>query len=87
MKTDVDNIKSNVDKITRRYSELIQKKVELDSMWDGSASETFKKAVDDDIVALMTMMRNLEKIYNYENAAKDSYKSCEQQISGVISDI
>jgi uncharacterized protein YukE len=87
MKTDVDNIKAHVDKINSRYTDLVQKKAQLDGMWDGPASETFKKAFDDDLIALMTMISNLQKVYNYENMAKECYKSCEQQVSGVISDI
>lgn len=87
MKTDVENIKECIDKISNRYSDLIQKKVQLDAMWDGPASELFKKTYDDDLMVLMMMISNLQKLYSYENMAKECYQLCENQVYGVISDI
>lgn len=87
MKTDADSIKENVNTISKLYSDLVTKRNQLDDMWDGPASETFKKAFSDDLAALMVMVGNLQKICNYENMAKDCYQSCENQVAGVISDI
>jgi WXG100 family type VII secretion target len=87
MQRDAGNIQGCIDRINHQYSDLVQKKTQLDAMWDGPASETFKHAFDDDLTALQTMIANLQKVYNYENMAKECYIACEQQISGVISDI
>lgn len=87
MKTDLSNIEGNLGKISDYYQELIIKRTQLDAMWDGPTSETFKKSFGDDLVALMTMLSDLQRVYNYENMAKECYEACENQIAGVISDI
>lgn len=87
LKNDTDSIKENVDTILQLYSELVEKRAQLDAMWDGPASEAFKKAFGDDLVGLMTMISNMQRIYNYGNMSKECYENCENQVSGVISDI
>ena len=87
MKQDVDNIIALVQQMEYDYQKLSQEKIALDRMWDGPASEAFKKVFDDDLVVLQAMINNLKKIHIYENMAKECYHTCETQIEGVISDI
>ena len=87
MKSDVERLNDLVKRIHDRHSDLMQKKQELDNMWDGPASEATKAAIQDDLNALQVMIENMKKIYQYENTAKDKYNSCENQISGIIAGI
>lgn len=87
MKQDVDNIMASVNQISMKYTDLIQKKAELDTMWDGPASESFKKVTEDDMIALATVIGNLKKVYEYENIARERYEQCENRISGEIAGI
>lgn len=87
MKADIDQMAKSIKNMSDSRSELLEKKEQLDSMWDGPASEEFKNAFQDDLEALYVMISNMQRIFNYEKMAKECYENCENQVSGVIADI
>lgn len=87
LKSDAGSVKGYIDQMDRKLLSLRNGATQLDSMWDGPASEAFKAAINEDLTALETMISNLKKIYNYEQMAKVKYENCETQVSGVVSDM
>lgn len=87
MRRDVENMIAFVRQMEGNYRDLVQRKGELDGMWDGLASESFRKAFDDDLSALQIMVDELKEIYSYEDMARGSYNACEHQVSEMISGI
>ena len=87
MGQDVTNVNDYLQRMGGDYQNLIQRKAILDKMWDGSANEAFNKVFNDDLIALMTMLSNLKKLYSYEEMAKNSYAACENMVAELISDI
>ena len=87
MRTDVEGLSGAVDRINNLCNDLQQKKENLDSMWDGPASEAFKDAFQGDLTALTAMIENLKRMYRYEGTAREKYDNCENQIAGMISEL
>lgn len=87
MRGDVEGLDAQIRNMNRAYQALQQKKGELDVMWDGPASESFKNAFQDDLTALQTMIQNMQKLSAYENTAKGKYEQCENRVSEIISGI
>lgn len=85
--TDAESVKSNIQKIKKSMEDMKKDVTQLDSMWDGPTSEAFKKAFQDDMNALNTIIKNLEQIYNFETTAKSKYESCERQVASKVSGI
>ena len=60
---------------------------QLDSMWDGESSETFKSVFKEDRDLLAAVIISLEKIQKDEMDAKSKYYSCENKVSSLVSAI
>lgn len=87
MGQDVGSIGSYLQRLDKDYQNLVERKAVLDKMWDGSANEAFNRVFNDDLVALMTMLANLKKLYNYQEMAKNCYATCENLVEGLVADI
>ena len=87
MKSGMENLEAYIDRMTNRLEELVQKKNELNAMWSGEASTAFKASFDEDISKLRVMVEKLEKAYRYEETAQQGYTRCENQVSGMISEL
>lgn len=87
LKSDAGSVKGYIDQMERKLTALRNDATQLDAMWDGPASESFKEAFNADLAALETMISNLKKLYNYEQMAKEKYESCETQVQSVVSDM
>ena len=87
MQSNAEDLRDCVNRISNQYGDLVQRKQELDSMWDGEAGDTFRKEFEEDLAALKAMIDNLQKVYSFEDMARGAYQSCENQISGMISDL
>lgn len=87
MKSGVERLTGYVESINKRVEELIQKKAELDAMWEGEASTAFRTAFQRDIDSLVTMVEQMRRAYQYEDTAKKKYVRCERQISEMISEL
>ena len=79
------NVRDRISGIRKRQNNLVNYLSQLDSMWDGPSSEAFKKSYNDDLKALTTMISNLDKLYQYEQKAKDKYNSCERKVIDMVS--
>lgn len=84
LRSDAESIEGYVKQIRSLLNELTSYAGELSSMWKGPASESFNKAVNDDLEALTTMAANLDRVHWYGNTAKDKYERCETQVSDVV---
>lgn len=73
IRTEMGRMKSNVEA--------------MDKMWDGPGSEAFKKAFQDDMKDLETIIKNLEQVHTYEVNAKKKYESCESKVHELVSGI
>ena len=56
-------------------------------MWDGPTSETFKKTFREDIQALESVIKNLQKISGFEKMAEGKYEKCERIVSDIVAGI
>ena len=59
---DADNITAAIKRLKTAMTELKKAKSTIDTMWDGSASESFKRAFDDDMKALDAFIKNIENM-------------------------
>lgn len=85
LKSDAELVETYIGNMKNKMQNIKNDLAELDAMWDGQASETFKKAFNDDVEALSTLISNLNKLYAYETLAYEKYESYESQVSGVVS--
>ncbi len=85
--TDADRADGYIKNISREISNMKNSVSQLDSMWDGPASDAFKKAFADDMNAAAAIMKNLESLHTYETNAKAEYEKCERRVSSLVSEI
>lgn len=83
--SDSDSVRSNISKMKLSMKFLREDVAKLNSMWTGATNDTFKKAFEDDMNALNTIITNLEKIYSFETNAKSKYENCEKKVTSLIS--
>lgn len=85
LNSDQITVELDIKKIKNEINNLKTTVNQLYGMWDGPAKEAFKQAVSDDMEAINTVIKNLEKITSFEEEAKKKYESCEKNVSGLIS--
>lgn len=87
LKTDADFIGGHIQKIETEIKGLRDDVRQLDAMWDGPSSETFKASFRDDIDMLESIIKNMRKINQYENSAQSSYNTCERKVAELVGSI
>lgn len=87
LSTDADTVAGMISGIKSELNGMKQNVAQLDGMWDGPSSEAFKKAFQDDMNAMETIVKNLESIHSYEVNAKSKYESCENRVGGIVAGI
>lgn len=87
LNTDAESVGQSVAQMSTKWRELKENLVKLDSMWDGPASETFKKAFREDIQALESVIKNLQKISEFEKMAEGKYEKCERTVADIVAGI
>lgn len=87
LRTDAEKVNKYISNIEASKKALQECLVKLDKMWDGEASEAFKKAMAKDILELEAMIENLKEIYKYETNAKNKYDTCEGRVAELIAQI
>ena len=87
LNTDAETVAGMISGIKTELNGMKQNVAQLDSMWDGPSSEAFKKAFQDDMNAMETIIKNIESIHSYEVNAKSKYESCENRVSGIVAGI
>lgn len=85
--SDAERVQSCIRDMKSEMSKMKTSVKQLDSMWDGSSSEAFKKAFNDDVAALGVIIKNLESVHNFEVNAKKKYESCEAKVNELVSGI
>lgn len=83
--TDADSVRTNILKMKQSMKSLKEEAAKLNGMWSGATNDTFKKAFEDDVNALNTMLSNLDKIYSFETNAKTKYETCEKKVTSLAS--
>lgn len=84
---DAETIARLIQSIKTELGNMKQSVAHLDGMWDGPGSEAFKSAVQDDMNAMETVLRNVESIHSYEVNAKTKYESCERRVGDIVAGI
>ena len=84
---DAESVGTYIANIKQQVEEMKNSVSELDAMWDGPSSEAFKKAFQQDMKAMKTIIEGLEDIKKYENTAKTKYEQCERKVSTLIAEI
>ena len=87
LNTDAEAVGRSVAQMSAKWSELKENLEKLDSMWDGATSETFKKTFREDIQALESVIKNLQKISGFEKMAEGKYEKCERIVSDIVAGI
>lgn len=87
LRTDTESIAGHLRGIRGEMESMKQNVAQLDSMWDGSGSEAFKKAFWDDVRGMDTLLKNLDSMYSYEINARAKYESCENKVGDIVANI
>ena len=81
---DSNEIEKSISEMKKQMQALQRQSAILDSMWDGPASEAFKKEFITDMKAFSTILNNLHRISNYETLAKKKYSTCEKRVGQIV---
>lgn len=87
LSTDADKVNRSISDIVKQLNNMENSVTQLDKMWEGESSEAFKKAFHDDIALAEKMISNLNKIYQYEENAKNKYDACENKVGQMVNNI
>lgn len=87
LNADAQRVEGYIKAISNEIANMKASVLELGRMWEGTSSEAFKKAFDDDMKALTGIMKNLESIHSYETNAKTEYEKCEKSVLALIAEI
>lgn len=84
---DADKVRKCISTMNKQMESMKAQIAQLDAMWDGPSSDAFKMAFHDDMKALSIVLKNLEKIHQYETTAKKKYDSCEKKVADIVAGI
>ena len=63
---DAEKVKEYIDNIEKARKQIQTRASNINSMWDGQASEAFQKAIKSDLKELKEIIKNLKQVYDYE---------------------
>ncbi len=84
---DAEDVEMCIKNINKKISEMKSSVSDLDSMWDGPASDAFKKAFQSDMKAMESVVEGLNDLKKYEDQAKSKYEACENEVAALVSEI
>lgn len=87
LKTDAESVSVYIKAMQSQLDEMEKSVAELNVMWEGPAKEAFVKKFHSDEQDMLSVIKELEAIYSYEDQAKSVYEQCEKTINGMINDI
>ncbi len=87
LKNDAETVNSCIKSMRKSIESIKSLSVQLDSMWDGEAGDVFNKELMKDIKDFERNIKNLEKIYKFEEKAHEGYESCEKKVDQVVAGI
>ena len=82
-----ENVKSRLDGIKKDIENVTLKMSALNSVWTGTAHDTFVNEVNSDLAILNSVCDEIQAIINYEGNAVTEYNKCEKQVSDLIAQI
>lgn len=87
LKSDAETIRANIAEMKKLMTDLQNSLTQLDAMWDGPTSESFKSVFHSDVNALDRVISYLNEINKFEDKAKADYEKCERHVGEIISAI
>lgn len=84
---DMVSISELIKSMRERVRNLENQITELEGMWTGPGSDAFKNALRSDLVGLVMVIENLEKLNGYEDKACGKFRRCEDKVSAAIDEI
>lgn len=84
---DKGTMEAELNAVRAELQQLFQEMQELDSMWDGPASQAFSVQFQTDYDIMQDIMENLEGFIQCMQYAADEYNKCESTIAELISAI
>ncbi len=84
---DAETAAGLIQSIKTELGNMKQSVAQLDGMWDGPGSEAFKRAFQDDMNAMDTVLKNLDNIHSFEVNAKSKYYACERNVGDIVAGI
>lgn len=87
LKGDVSEIAAELEKIRRGANQLLNLLGQLETMWEGSAKQTFSAAVRDDVGRLQTLVKAMQVLANKTSDARSEYDKCENSVAQIVASI
>ena len=84
---DAGRVDAAIKEMQRTMKDMQSKCRQLDTMWDGTASDAFKKAFWDDMNMLFDVIKELQQIHSFEITAKKKYENCEKKVAQTVAGI
>lgn len=78
-------METELSAVRQEIQQLFQEMQELDSMWDGPASQAFAAQFQTDYEIIQEICENLEGFIHCMQYAADEYNKCENTIAEIIS--
>ena len=85
LSSDAMTVSDCVQRVVAEAGKLENAYHQLDSMWDGPASEVFKAVYEHDLEELNSLIETLKKFNSFEMNAREKYDSCEAEVGSIVS--
>lgn len=87
LKSDAAAIEGELQKISAAADRLTQTLHELESMWEGTAKQSFSAAVTSDITQLNELVKAMKIFTGRTGEAREEYDKCENTVAQLVSAI
>ncbi len=87
LNSDMISVSERIESIRSTLNYLEEQAGVLDGMWNGPGSDAFKKAFHSDLMAMQTVIGNLEDLNRYEEKAYGKFQRCGIDVRAAIDEI
>ena len=84
LKRDADSVGNLIRTMERQITDIQAEISQMNTMWTGTAKNSFVKAVADDIKAAREVLAELKSLQSFESQARTKYDQCEQEVSALV---
>lgn len=84
LSSDINNARHSLDYIRKNVKGMFNEIKELDAMWDGDANAAFNVQFNSDYEMMLEVCKNIEKLINSMEFAKQEYARCENSVSSAV---